>query len=81
MDIRKLGLLTAWLALPISALNHGIRMAPARQTSEAELAEKSVNGISPVPTSRPELAEMELFKRDYSLPSDYCGWYADYKCT
>lgn len=80
MDIRKFGLLAAWVALPISALNHGIREAQARATSEAELAEKSINGISPAPTSRPELAEMELFRRDYSLPPNYCGWYGDYNC-
>jgi hypothetical protein len=80
MDFWKLGLLAASLALPGSALNNGIREVPARATNEAELTEKSNNGISPVPTSRPELAEMELFKRTYTLPSDYCGWYADYKC-
>ncbi len=82
MDIRKLGLVAACLALPVSALNHGIRAAPARATSEAELAEKSINGISPAPTARPEIAEMELFRRaDYSLPPGYCGWYGDYNCT
>lgn len=82
MDLRKLGVLAACLTLPVSALNRGLapRWAPARETDRAELVEKTATGISPVPTSSPELAAMELFKRDYSLPSDYCGWYADYKC-
>jgi len=81
MDFRKLGLLVAWMALSVGAVKTDHRgPAPARQTNEAELEEKSHNGVSPVPTSRPELAEIELFKRDYTLPSDYCGWYGDYKC-
>lgn len=47
--------------------------APAPQTDP-----KSVNGVSPVPTSpsRSELVEMELLKRDYVMPSNYCGWYS-----
>lgn len=83
MDFRKFGLLAACLALPVSALDNGSRGAPARETSQAELVDKSSTGVSPVPTSRPELVQMELFRRDssYSLPSDYCGWYADYKCS
>ena len=80
MNFGKLGLLAAWLAMPIVAVKIDHSAAPARQTNEAELEEKSNNGVSPVPTSRPELAEIELFKRDYTLPSDYCGWYGDYKC-
>lgn len=79
--VRKFGLLAAFVALPVSALDRiNYRAAPARETDHAELVDKSSNGVSPVPTSRPELAEMELFKRDYTLPSDFCGWYADYKC-
>jgi hypothetical protein len=82
MGFRKFGFLAACLAGPGSAYVNGNRAAPARETSQAELVEKSTNGISPVPTSRPELAEVELFKRqvDYTLPFDYCGWYDDYKC-
>lgn len=57
---------------------------PPRQTSEAEQAEKSLDSVSPAPTSRPEdLAEMELFKRqttlpDYTLASDTCGFYVGF---
>jgi hypothetical protein len=81
MNLKTSSLLTAWLALPVLGLNHGIKEYPARATSAAELAEKSVNGVSPVPTSRPELAGIELFKRaDYTLPSGFCGWYGDYSC-
>lgn len=83
MDLRKLGVLAGCLALPVSALNPGLASGwtPAKETDKAELVEKSSTGVSPVPTSSPELVAMELFKRaDYSLPDDYCGWYADYKC-
>lgn len=84
MDMRTLGILAACLALPASAINRGRapRWAPARETGRAELVEKSATGVSPVPTSRPELAAVDLFRRadDYSLPDDYCGWYNDFKC-
>lgn len=72
--------MAACWALRAVALANGDGGAPALETSVVELAEKSHNGISPVPTSRPELAEIELFKRAYTMPSDYCGWYSDYKC-
>lgn len=80
---RKVGLLTCCLSLPVSAAMIAYRdraTAPARQTNQAELADKSANGISPVPTSpsHSELVEMELLKRVYILPSNNCGWYADY---
>jgi hypothetical protein len=80
MDLRHIGLLAACLALPVSAANVNRVAAPARETNQAELLDKSANGISPVPTFRPEpeLVEMELFKR--TLASNYCGWYADYTC-
>lgn len=87
MVLRKLGLLAACLALPASALNGdpaAARWAPPRETERAWRADSgSAAGIAPTPTPtpKPQLAAMELFKRDdYTLPSDYCGWYADYKC-
>lgn len=56
-----------------------LRAAPARETDRDELAWKSASGVSPVPTSpsKSELAEMELLRRVYVMPSNYCGWYPD----
>ena len=88
MAIRKLAAIaTACLVLPASAtaLRPGsvVRQgwAPARETSTAEQIDKSSTGVSPIPTSHPEFAAVDLFQRaDYSLPSDYCGWYDEFKC-
>ncbi|KAH7252860.1 hypothetical protein BKA59DRAFT_492662 [Fusarium tricinctum] len=51
-----------------------------RMTSMAELLEKFEREVPPAPTSPPTTLEMRLFPRDYSLPSDYCGWNVEQKC-
>jgi hypothetical protein len=71
--LQKLGLLAVCLASHASAARIGYM---ARQTDQAELQAKASTGTSPVPTSltKPELAEMELLKRVYIMPSSVCGW-------
>jgi hypothetical protein len=49
-------------------------------TDLAEQLEKFEREVSPAPTSPPTTLEMRLFPRDYSLPSDYCGWNVELKC-
>ncbi|KAG8358419.1 hypothetical protein FVEN_g3816 [Fusarium venenatum] len=48
-------------------------------TDPAEQLEKFEREVSPAPTSPPTTLEMRLFPRDYSLPSDYCGWNVELK--
>jgi len=57
------------------------RWQPPHETPEPQEQAPSLDGVSPAPTSPPELAPMELFRRQdpYILPSDYCGWYDEYK--
>lgn len=80
MEMRMLGLLAAYMVLTASAANVNRALVPARATSKAELLNKCADGVSPVPTTRPkpELVEMELFKR--TLETNNCGWYADFTC-
>lgn len=51
-----------------------------RMTSMAEQLEKGAREVSPAPTSPPTTLEMRLFGRDYTLPSDYCGWNVEMSC-
>jgi hypothetical protein len=57
------------------------RWQPPRETTKVQEQIMGQDGVSPAPTSPPELAPMELFRRqDYLLPDDYCGWFDDVKC-
>lgn len=82
MELWKLGLLAIYYASAVLATNiaHG-PAAPARETGNAELI-RTLNGISPAPTSPPKLglAERELLKRVYILPPDVCGWFNESSC-
>lgn len=59
---------------------------PPKQTNEAELADKSSDAVSPVPTTRPEeyLAQMDLFRRqtqslpDFTKSDNTCGYYVGF---
>jgi hypothetical protein len=80
VNVRALGLLAVYTVVPVSAGIVNRAVIPPRATDQAELMEKSANGISPVPTAepQPELVAIELFKR--TLGPDTCGWYGGYKC-
>jgi hypothetical protein len=49
--------------------------APARQTAAGD----GEGGLSPAPTARPALGEMELLRR-YDMGTDTCGFASGYKC-
>jgi hypothetical protein len=54
------------------------RLLP-RETTMVDELDRPSTGLSPVITSRPELAGMELFRRaDTPMGSGTCGWFAEY---
>lgn len=71
----------AWLLLPSVVYGIAIIDAPLAppQPSTIVKNEKSPNRLPPSITPPPGLAGLKSQRDDYSLPSDYCGYYG--RCT
>jgi len=83
MVSRFIVFLSAAMVLPAMAYARGVNQAARllpRETTKAEELDKASTGISPAPTSGPELAAVELLRRAPSMLPDTCGWYADWSC-
>lgn len=71
------------LAFPITAARMAYsRVTRATAVNRAESMQKSADTASPALTSAPtvEIAEGELLEKNYTLPSDICGWTVGIEC-